>query len=161
MNQSKQESLYIVPIRFFTGLMIILFGLSICATYADAGLIDGIPLEERNQIQVKSPVSIRVYPLPDRKHFQICWQSVGNMAAGYAIYKNGILFDTSIEPGYIDEWPDRGSSPIYEITAYDIHGNESQACTPFTIHSYEEVSTGPFHEASVPVAKRPEKAWTR
>jgi hypothetical protein len=160
-KKQEQESLYMIPIRFFTGLMVVLFGLSICATYADAGLNGLELLNETLGSQIKTPENIRIYPLASMNQIQIRWQGDDHMATGYAIYKNGILYDTSRQAFYNDDWPTTYPGTIYEITAYDIHGNESFASDPIFIQSYEKVSTDRSHEESAPVAKRLEKEWTR
>jgi len=129
---TMEEALFIIPKRFFSCLIIVLFGISICATYADAMV--SASLESINQYQPKSPKNIHVYILPELDKIQIHWQSDDNTITGYAIYKNGILFDTSPHPFYIDrlhQFDDPG--PVYEITAFDIFGTESRACKPFRI----------------------------
>ncbi|KPA17257.1 hypothetical protein MHK_002529 [Candidatus Magnetomorum sp. HK-1] len=160
-KEQNQETLYIVPIRFYTRLMILLFGISIFATYADARVSNTQELNDVKQIQLKPPENIKVSPLPGMNHIQLSWDRVQSSVTGYAIYKNGILFDTSPQPYYIDEWTGSILYTIYEITAFDIHGNESNACSPFMIQLDVAVSTDQFHEESVPVAQRPEKDWTR
>jgi hypothetical protein len=128
---TTEEALFIIPKRFFSCLMIILFGISICATYADARIARS--LESMTQYQPKSPTNIFVYVLPDMDKIQIRWHSDDHTITGYAIYKNGILFDTSSHPFYIDNWPKSEPGPVYEITAFDIFGTESSACKPFRI----------------------------
>jgi hypothetical protein len=128
---TTEEALYIIPKRFFSCLMIILFGISICATYADACIATS--LESMNQYQPKSPTNILVYILPEMDKIQIRWQNDDHTITGYAIYKNGILFDTSPHPFYIDNWHETEPGPVYEITAFDIFGTESRACKPFRV----------------------------
>ena len=128
---TTEEALFIIPKRFFSCLMFILFGISICATYADARIATS--LESMNQYQPKSPTNIHVYILPDMDKIQIHWQCEDHTITGYAIYKNGILFDTSPHPFYIDKWHKSDPGPVYEITAFDIFGTESKACKPFRI----------------------------
>jgi hypothetical protein len=128
---TTEEALFIIPKRFFSCLIIILFGISICATYADA-CISGT-LENKHQYQPKSPTNVHVYILPQLEKIQIRWQSNDHTITGYAIYKNGILFDTSPNPFYIDNWPKAEQGPVYEITSFDIFGIESEACKPFRV----------------------------
>jgi len=128
---TTEEALFIIPKRFFSCLIIILFGISICATYADARIATS--LESMNQYQPKSPTNVQVYILPQLDKIQIHWQSDDQTITGYAIYKNGILFDTSPNPFYIDYWHRSEQGPVYEITSFDIFGKESEACKPFRV----------------------------
>jgi len=128
---TTEEALFIIPKRFFSCLIIVLFGISICATYADARIAESI--ESMNQYQPKSPTNIHVYILPEMNKIQIRWQSNDHTITGYAIYKNGVLFDTSPHTFYIDYWQKSDLGPVYEITAFNIFGTESRACKPFRI----------------------------
>jgi len=130
---TSQEALIMIPVRFFSCLMIFLFGISICATYAKASIHSDSCRKSINQYQPGSPKNIHVYVLPGMNKVQIRWQSDDHTITGYAIYKNGILFDTSPHPFYTDHWARTAPGPIYEITAFDIFGTESKACKPFRI----------------------------
>jgi hypothetical protein len=128
---TTEEALFIIPKRFFSCLIIILFGISICATYADASV--AASFNRMNQYQPKSPTNIHVFLLPELEKIQIHWQSDDLTITGYAIYKDGILFDTSPHPYYVDRLHKAEPGPVYEITAFDIFGTESRSCRPFRI----------------------------
>jgi len=130
-DMTTQEALFIIPFRFFSCLIIFLFGISICATYSEARTTESIV--SIHHYQPKPPKNIHIYVLPGMNKIQIRWQSDDHTITGYAIYKNGILFDTSPHPFYTVQWSKTDPGPVYEITSFDIFGIESRACRPFRI----------------------------
>jgi len=160
-KNKKQETLFIVPIRIYTRLMILLFGISIFATYADARVSEISSINDIEQTQLKPPENISIYALPGVNQIQFRWNHSQASVTGFAIYKNGILFDTSSRPFYTDDFIDNVPPTVYEITAFDINGNESLACAPFIIIFDVPTSIDQIHGESVPIAQRPGKDWTR
>lgn len=52
---------------------------------------------------------------------------------GYRVYRNDSLLASTVEPSYTDANVSRGNTYVYEVSAYDIWGNESPRSAPVSV----------------------------
>ena len=111
----------IYKISFLVIILISVAGFSL----ERAGASLGSSLEVGLNVSVLPPEKLKVNVLSDN-YAQLSWSSSPSDILGYYIYRNGIRLTSVSEASYLDQSLSPGTQYRYQVSAYDIRGNESE-----------------------------------
>jgi hypothetical protein len=122
------SQLRIYKILFLIITFVLINGFIPCLLMASSGA----SLEVDTIIQVLPPTNLKVIILSGN-YAHLSWEDLDPNIIGHYIYRNDVRLTSVSGASYLDQSLSPGVRYNYQISAYDIHGNESELTLPASI----------------------------